>query len=374
MSKKKSKKMEKSIRNEGTVSEETEKKIFTTIRKAILVVLGFLSIIIIAALSYWFFYCPAISSNKNFNAGDNAAWLQHKWFSEKKSDEEIEALVEKLKGMQIKTIFVHVGPLDSHGKIPEYSLKTWLDNYQRIRNAAPDIRIFAWLGGLNQLSYGKADDTLDLGDDMLLDSVAQSAAEMVILCRFDGIHYDMEPVPDNDQGFLKLLHLTRMKIGKTPLSVATPHIAPSDELAGIIRRRISHSAPLWSPSYYSAVAGQVDEIVLMAYDSGSPTPATYKKYLMNQVKYICNSISGSKCGFWVGIPSYDEKTAFHNPGVENISNAIKGTILGLEKTGEHKNFKGLSIYSLWTMDEKETEEFRKLWIKQPKKETTPDSQ
>ena len=363
MSKNNPQKNEKLADNHNTVSKNSEKKPSSKIKKNILIAVGVLLVIIVATVSYWFFYCPSISSKKNFNTGDNAAWLRHKWFSEKKSDEEIEALVGKLRGMQIKTVFIHVGPLDSHGRIPKYSLKIWLDNFKKIKTIAPDVRVFAWLGGLNQLSYGKADDTLNLEDDIVLNSVAQSAMEMMVLCHFDGIHYDIEQIPDNDPGFLKLLHFTRLKISKAPLSVATPHIAPSDEVAGIIRRRIYYSAPVWSPSYYHAVARQVDEIVLMAYDSGSLTPAMYKKYMINQVKNICNSISGRKCGFWVGIPSYDEKTVSHKPGAENISNAIQGTIMGLERTPDRKNFKGLSIYALWTTDEKEIEEFRKLWIK-----------
>lgn len=363
MKEKNTAKNDEAIRGDNSVPTEPNRKRFSKIGKIILITLGVLSVIIAGGLSYWLFYCPAISSGENFNSGNNAAWLRHQWFSEKKSAEEIEALAGKLKEMQIRTVFIHVGPLDSRGRIPEYSLKTWQYNYIGIKNAVPGIRIFAWLGGLNQLSYGKADDTLDLGDEKLLDSIAQRAMEMVILCRFDGIHYDIEPLPDNDPGFLKLLLFTRLKIGKTPLSVATPHIAPSDEFAGIIRRRVYQAAPVWSPSYYNAVAGQVNEIVVMAYDSVSLTPVMYKKYMMNQVRNICNAISGSKCGFWVGIPTYEEKTVSHNPVVENITNAIEGVILGLERTGDRKNFRGLSIYALWTTDEKETGEFQKLWIK-----------
>ncbi len=363
MSDKNPTKINKSIDGDNSVSTEPNRKRFSKTGKIILILFGVLSVIIAVGLVYWLFYCPAISSGENFNTGDNAAWLQHQWFSEKKSAEEIEALVKKLKAMQIKTIFIHVGPLDGKGLIPQYNLKIWKQNYIAIKKAAPHVRIFAWLGGLNQLSYGEADDTLDLGDNKLLDSIAQRAMEMVIICCFDGIHYDIEPVPDNDAGFLKLLLFTRLKIGKTPISVATPHIAPSDEAAGIIRRRVYRAAPVWSPAYYNAVAGQVDEIVVMAYDSGSLTPVMYKKYMMNQVRNICNAISGHKCGFWVGIPSYKEKTVSHNPVVENIPNAIEGVILGLERTGDRKNFRGLSIYALWTTDEKETGEFRKLWIK-----------
>ena len=356
----------KNNNREKTVVKDEDKtgikNILLKLGKVIFVFFIVILLVTIIGTSFWLFTCPKIEGKKNFNRGDNAAWVRHQWFSEKKTDKEIKALKEKLEKMQIKTIYVHVGPVDREGKIPKYELKNWMSNYIRIKKSCPGIKIFAWIGGINEVSYGKAPDTLDLTNENLLNAISSRAAEMVIGCRFDGIHYDIEPLPNNDQGFLKLLLFTRLKVNKTPISVAAPHILPSDDIAGLINRRLTKKIALWSPSYYHAVARQCDEIVVMSYDSGAITSDSYKKFMRYQVKSIQNALSGRDCRFLVGIPTYEERTLFHNPKIETLSNAIKGTILGLESSQDCDNFKGLAIYALWTTDSKEIQEYEKLWI------------
>jgi hypothetical protein len=308
-------------------------------------------------------YSPPIPTSHQFNRGKNAAWVRHAWFSDDHSDEQIDEFINKLKSMEMTTIYVHVGPLDSKGNIPDYDPDTWDSNRNRMKERYPELEIHAWIGGVTVKKFGIAPDTVDMDSTVLMEEIAELSKKMITKCRFDGIHYDIEPLPDDDKGFLQLLEMTRERIGKDiRISVASPHITFSDKISGFIKFLGKDTIALWGPGYYREVAKRCDEIAVMSYDSVRYTPASYRRFMAGQVRNITRAVRNTDCEILMGIPTYEETTFSHKPEVENITHGLEGTILGLSSIPDSERVRGVAIYALWTTDEKEVEIFRKLWM------------
>jgi hypothetical protein len=307
-------------------------------------------------------YSPPVPGTYQYNKGKNAAWVRHQYFSDEQTDADIHEFVNKLQLMEITSVFVHVGPLDSKGGIPEFDKSIWESNRRRTKELYPELQILAWIGGVTQKKFGVAPDTLDMDDPDLMETIADLSVKMISECRFDGIHYNIEPLPDDNKGFLLLLELTRDKIGDKTLSLSSHRIVFSDKISRLAKYLLNDTLGLWGPEYYRKVAERCDEIAVMAYDSACYTPASYRRFMIGQVRNITRAIKDTGCELLVGIPTYKEVTFSHRPEVENVTNALEGTIIGLESIPYNDIVRGVSVYALWTTDENDMEIYRKIWL------------
>lgn len=315
--------------------------------------------------AFHFFYAPAVPRTHNFNRSDNAAWIRHQWFSEPQNSEQTEQMARMLEKMQISTVFIHVGPMDSRGNIPLHDRSIWLENRRLLKNRMPSLKILAWLGGVNASKFGPGDDTLNLADERLLSSIADTAGILTDKCRFDGVHLNIEPLSDNETAFVELLQRIRRKTGGRILSVASPHIIGYELMADGVRTASKGKVALWGPAFYRRVAANCDQIALMGYDSINQTDATYKKFIAYQIKHISEALQGTSCKLLVGLPTYEEKTFCHNPKVETLKIGLEGTIIGLSRTDNTDVFQGVAIYALWTTDEGEISQYQSIWPPKP---------
>ena len=86
-------------------------------------------VIFVAVMMVWFFII-GFSSNQPgsyFNTGHNAIWIGHEWVDERRSDQDIQELVNNLSSHGIDTVFVHVGPLNHRGTIDPEAYKYGFD-------------------------------------------------------------------------------------------------------------------------------------------------------------------------------------------------------------------------------------------------------
>ena len=125
------------------------------------------------------------------------------------------------------------------------------------------MKVLPWVGGLRVGYNRQLPGAVDLAD------IGQRQ-RIVAECRglmdegFDGVHLNVEPVPDGDVDFLALLRALRNAIGGGILSCP--------------RRVRARSHPggaqfLWTPDYYLRVAAEADQLVVMTYDTALPTPS-----------------------------------------------------------------------------------------------------
>jgi len=203
------------------------------------------------------------------------------------------------------------------------------------------MRAHERLGGVTVEQYGVAPDTIDLAKADVREKIVGRAVDVVKRGGFDGVHYDIEIVPDGHAGYPALLDLTRARLPDRQLSVAV--------LCG------------WSPEYMRSFAGSCDSIDLMACDLSSRDASAYVEQMAVLTERLCDALRGTRCRFTMGIPSYEEKNAQHDPSVENVQTALLGVRTGLGRVRANDAFKGVAVYSQWTTDDREWKDLEDGW-------------
>jgi hypothetical protein len=300
----------------------------------------------------WALWHPSPRSTQKFDQGRNGIWVGHQWFTGKRvrgggliGPGERQAFVKGLERHHIKWVFVHAGPLNEGGTITDAPSAFTA----QLRRDTADLEWIPWLGG----------DTrkLRLADPEWRKSVVAT----VMMLRddgFHGVHLDLEPVHDNEPGYLELLDELRAALGKEfLLSHATRRTGPFGVAAGPMGKWF------WSESFYRAAMARTDQTVLMAYD----TSIGVKKNYIGFVSHETGLLLDWACGIpphrvLIGIPSYEDVPRLSNPKIENIENAALGVRAALEdKPSRQGCLDGVAVYAEWVTDEDEWAAYEKNW-------------
>jgi hypothetical protein len=290
-----------------------------------------------------------------FNQDRNAVWLEHRWLEVPHPPEEIEALLVALDRRGVRYVYPHVIPFDAEGRLPPHSREQMRRFLEVARRVAPEVKVLPWVGGLRVGYRRQRRGTLDLGNLV-------QRQQLVAECRglidegFDGIHLNVEPVNDGNVEFLALLRGLRTAVG-------------SDRLLSISAIRPGPFALpfapnfLWSLGYYGRVAALADQVVVMTYDTGLPTPGLYRRYVSFAALAVTHALADSpaRTRVLLGVPTYDETGLMHRGSVETPDNAIPGIVAGLRGLGAGGTFEGIALYAEWTTDAREWEVYERLW-------------
>jgi hypothetical protein len=288
-----------------------------------------------------------------FNQDRNAVWLEHRWLEKDHPPEEIEALLASLDRRGIVYAFPHLIPFNGAGRLPLHSREEMRTVLAVARRVSPKLKVLPWVGGLRVGYKRQRPGTVDLSD------IGQRQ-RIVAECRglmdegFDGVHVNIEPVPDGDVEFLALLRSLRTAIGGGILSLSATRPGPF----------ALPFAPnfLWSPEYYVRVASEADQLVVMAYDTALPTPALYRRYVAYAASSMTRNLAhAGRARVLFGIPTYDGTGLMHRADIENPENAIAGLVAGLRGVGGGGTFEGVALYAEWTTDEEEWRTYERLW-------------
>jgi hypothetical protein len=273
-------------------------------------------------------------------SGHDGLWLGHAWVDGRHTPADLAALVARLRKTGIRDLFVHVGPLSDDGSLnPALSPRArWL--LTGLHQELPGVRVQAWLGDLVGPGH------LDLASPATR-ARALGAAAQVLAEGFDGVQYDLEPVPSGDRGYLTLLsaarRLTRSR--RAVLSVAADQIEPAPYLH-VIEQRVFGQPHWWSAAYLHAVAARVDEVALMTYDTGVPTGAAYSGYVRLETRLALGAVPPDVTVL-IGLPAFHDSEPGHTPG-ETVSAAIRGVRLALGRPGatpSRRRLVGVAIYA-----------------------------
>lgn len=270
---------------------------------------------------------------RSLPATGNGIWLGHRWLAEELEPGALELLGSRCRTSGLTNLFIHAGPVDAQGKIPPFDEARWRVRVARLRKLVPGCRVLAWLGALNSDFVGPAPDTLDLTKPGNL----QSSVQGLLQADFDGIHFDIEPVADEDPAFLLLLEETRRTLRGQFLSVAAPQLQPPglpSLLPGMSR--------LWSPAYAAQVGARCNQVILMAYDTFQPTSEMFSRYVAYQARTLRSVVPGE---LLIGVPSYEDNWPYHNPRAETLEAGLRGA--------RHSGADGVALYAEWTTDPRE---------------------
>lgn len=287
----------------------------------------------------------------------NAVWLEHRWLQDGVGDQEIVDLANALKHNGIRYVYPHLTPADASGNLPEFSATAVRRFVKIVKREVPGIRILVWVGGVQKGYRQSREGTLDLDSEQYLRQFTDSCTNLVQEFHLDGIHLNVEPVVSGDPRFVSWLHAVKQKLGAGILSVAAVKPVFFEGL---------NLSPLhaWDLSYLEAVGRECDQLAIMNYDTGIPSPFLYGLYTRMKTVSLLERFEkdGLACKVLLGIPTYDD-TRMHRSAAENIPAAVNGLLSALS-AGNTKNFEGTAIYAFWTTDAAEWNDFSQTWLKQ----------
>jgi hypothetical protein len=316
----------------------------------VLVVLALLS----AGAGAYLAYTPVGDAGTHpFNQDRNAVWLEHRWLEKAHTAREMDDLLSGLEARGVGYVYPHLIPFDGSGQLPPHSREQMRSFLAAARRAAPRIKVLPWVGGLRVGYRRQRTGTVDLAD-------LRQRQRIVAECRglmdegFDGIHVNVEPVPNGDTDFLALLRALRSAVGDDhilSLSATRPTPVPLPIAPNFA----------WTHDYYGLVATVADQLVVMSYDTAAPTSALYRRYVAYVASSLTGSLARSPARVLLGVPTYDETGIMHRRAVETPENALLGVVWGLRGRGEGGTFEGVALYAEWTTDAAEWDTYERLW-------------
>jgi len=290
-----------------------------------------------------------------FNHDRNAVWLAHRWLEKPQPTAQMEALLSGLARHGIGYVYPHLIPFDSAGRLPPHDREQMRNFLAAARRVAPEMKVLPWVGGLRVGYKRTVQGSVDLADMM-------QRQRIMAECRglmdegFDGVHVNVEPIGDGNLDFISLLRAVRTAIGPDRI------LSLSAQRPGPISLPVTRNF-FWTSGYYDRVAAVADQVVLMAYDTGLPTPILYRRYVSYAAEKVTSELVGvhARARVLVGIPSYDETGLMHRAGVETLENGLLGCVAGLRGVGGGGTFEGVALYAEWTTEPEEWAVYERVW-------------
>lgn len=334
----------------------------------ILVVI-FLVFVTVGELGWWRMTATVTNfAGEHFNQGQNALWLAHTWVGEPHAAADYDAIADRLQREQITFAYVHVGPLDGNGTIPADRYTNAAAFVTALHQRAPQTKLLAWIGQIYRPGAQAGDAEIDLAIHTTRQQIATTAAIFTHDLGFDGIHYDIEPVQNNDNHFLDLLDETRTAIGHSSiLSIATPNWVPIARVTAVFNGITNRRDVWWTTYYYQTVSRHVDQVVAMMYNTGMPTAPLYEAIVEQETAHILRDVEqgSAHTRVIIGIPTYTAPPtrAFH-ANAENMRTGLQGVISGLNYDTWHTAFAGVAIYPEWLTTDADWATYESEWLGQ----------
>ena len=301
----------------------------------------------------------------HFNQGRNAVWLEHEWAGQPHTSAEYDQLAAQLQREQIAYVYAHVGPLDSNGTIPN-SLAPNAQTFAAAMHARlPQLRVLAWIGQLEAASGQPADQVVNLASASVRTQIAQTSARFVAE-GFNGVHYDIEPIRNNDPDFISLLTETRAALpAGAMISISGEKWAPSARVAALFYHE-GRAGAWWTSYFYAAVAAHVDQIAVMTYDSGMPTAGAYQLFVKEETSHVLDAALAAKHPpqVLIGAPTYTGDSLWFHASAENMSSALAGVTAGLNSDTQTQPFVGVAIYRYAVTTDADWSTYDQLWLGQ----------
>jgi hypothetical protein len=288
----------------------------------------------------------------------NGVWLAHGWlgadewfttnnktneFTRYRSDANIKVLAAKLRAHHISDVFPHLCPADPTGQLPAVDP----DQVARFLDVFHDYRVLPWIGGPNGAS-------VRANNAKWRATFAANARQLLTAHpRFAGVHLNVEPLPSGDKDFLVLLDELRAALPKGKLLSVAAYPPPT--------RWHPFPEVHWDEAYFREVARRCDQIGVMMYDAGQKIPKAYQRLMADWTEEVLRWSEGK--AVLLGVPTYDDAgVEYHDPKVENLSNALLGIHRGLSRNSLPSNYQGVAIYCEWETSDAEWNYFRQHFL------------
>ncbi|MFL4906804.1 hypothetical protein ACJ6WF_27330 [Streptomyces sp. MMS24-I2-30] len=293
-----------------------------------------------------------------YTRGRDALWLGHAWVDGRKDDADVAALARQLDGTGIRDLYVHSGPLEHDGTLPEsaYPKAAWL--IAAVHRELPGVRVQAWLG---DVLATESPDGLRLERPQTRTAVVRSTRQ-ILAAGFEGAHFDLEPLHSGDRDYLALLddlhRLTREH--DALLSVAAHQIDPLPSFHSVFGAVTGHPK-WWSQEFFGQVARRVDQIAVMSYDTMQPLQSLYGGYVAQQTS-LALEVTPESTDLLMGLPFFSENRFGHWAHAETVPAAVRGVRLGLSRTAPDRPRFGVALYVDFAATEEDWRGYREGWV------------
>jgi len=289
----------------------------------------------------------------------DALWLGHAWVDGRKTDADVKALADRLRGTGIRDLYVHSGPLEHDGTLPKSAYKRagWL--IAAVHRELPGVRVQAWLGDVlaSEGPYG-----LHLERAATREAIVESTRG-ILAAGFEGAHFDLEPLHSGDRDYLSLLDDLRAltRAHRALLSVAAHQIDPVPGFHSFWGTTTGHPK-WWSQAYFGQVARRVDQIAVMSYDTMQPLQSLYGGYVAQQTS-LALEVTPRTTDLLMGLPFYHENRFGHWAHAETVPAAVRGVRLGLSRTDVGRTRFGVALYVDFAATEDDWTAYRNDWAR-----------
>ncbi|WP_316748033.1 glycoside hydrolase family 18 protein [Streptomyces herbicida] len=294
-----------------------------------------------------------------YTRNKDAIWLGHAWVDGRKGDADVEALARRLRDTGIRDLYVHSGPLEHDGTLPEsdHPKARWL--IAAVHRELPGVRVQAWLG--DKLA-SESPDGLRLERAGTRAAVVRSTRQ-ILATGFEGAHFDLEPLHSGDRDYLSLLDDLRRvtRDNNALLSVAAHQIDPLPAFHSFWGTTTGHPK-WWSQAYFGQVARRVDQIAVMSYDTMQPLQSLYGGYVAEQTS-LALEVTPASTDLLMGLPFYHENRFGHWAHAETVPAAVRGVRLGLSRTDADRSRFGVALYVDFAATEADWSAYKEDWVR-----------
>ena len=275
-----------------------------------------------------------------------AVWMGVTWSMDAHSASELTLLADDLMSQKVDTAFVYVSYLRADDRFnPTYDHAA--EFLKQMRASTPAINWLAWVGV--PISIITPDGTVvsnRLEDPDIRAQIAEFAAFTVTDLGFEGVHLNAELIPNDDPAFLSTLDMIRQILPEDAIFSTTAHALRSpNPITSIPYPDVPHH---WTLAYLHEVSARVDQVALMAYDSGLPFPRDYRHWVAYQTQASPTALADLDTELYIGLPTSEEWTLSHQTQAETLAQALAGF-----RESYTPRISGIALYPYWdtTTDE-----------------------
>jgi hypothetical protein len=256
---------------------------------------------------------------------ENGLYIAPAWVQTAKSDAEINGFLKPLVTLGMTQLFVL-----AKGFVPEQHAA--LDHFLRVARAIdPRFRLTAMIG--RRLCGASKDKCFDASDAQR-QAQLESTATGLWRAGFDGVQLDFEPVPDGDETLVAILgRLRRTRPPGKTLSLAGYFLQPD---AAQFHFRPNAKGPLlqWTPGYYRRLLAQVDQVMVMVYDTALADPDEYRAFASWQTTQFLELARPQRAAVQIGLPSdVPGRTGLYDRRAENLRTGLEGVAAARKSIG-----------------------------------------
>lgn len=311
-------------------------------------------------LGYWLWRPGLDLRDGRHDRGRNGIWLAHgwlggdEWFGKNRKTNEvgryrdpmrIAELADELRRQHITDVFPHLCPSDPNGNLPPVDAA----QVERFLDAFYGFRVMPWVGGPN------GSEARPANAKWRASFAANVRALLTAHPRLAGVQINIEPLPTGDTNFLALLDELHAALPAGKILSVAAYPPPT--------RWHPYPDVHWDEAYFREVTRRCDQLAVMMYDAAQRVPRMYQHLMADWTEEVLAWSEGKPV--LLGVPTYDDAgVGYHDPQVENLTNALMGIHRGLSRWRSlPTNYQGVAIYCDWETSNGEWTYFRNHFLR-----------